>query len=405
VTAAAASWRARDRVEAAVARALAALPPRAQLALAGGRAVARDGDQLAPDVQLVLAVRRRLRAPTFDALSVEEARRAFRRDTLLHAGPRVAVGAVRDADLAAPGTPPLRARHYAPPHAAGAPPLLVWLHGGGHVIGDLDTHDPVCGALCRGAGVHVLSVDYRLAPEHPFPADVEDACRALAWAADHARDLGADPARVAIGGDSAGGTLAAVAARLALRERHAAPALQLLVYPAADRSRAHRSLDLFGDGFLLTRAEIAWFHRHYVESAGADRADPRVSPLLAPDLSGLAPAIVVTAAFDPLRDEGEAYAAALAAAGTPTTLRRMRGLVHGFVNMGGVSRTAREAIGAIARLLGDGLAARAPHPGPLPAARGEGDHLAQSDLPCARGDRAVLPRPRGAGERGGERGP
>jgi acetyl esterase len=342
----------RDRVESAVARGLSRLPAPLQRAL-GGAPRRADGAVLAPDVQLALAVRALLRAPPFGSLPAPEARRRFRRETLLHAGPLAPVGTRRDLVLGETG---LRARHYAPMGSSGRA-LLLWLHGGGCVVGDLDTHEPVCRALCAGAGVGVLAADYRLAPEHPFPAAVEDATAALRWALRHAGELGADPSLVAVGGDSAGGTLATVATRLLAREGGPSPALQLLVYPATDRAAPSLSLARFGDGFLLTRAEIHWFHRSY--AAGADPADPRISPLRATDLGGLPPAIVVTAAFDPLRDEGEAYAAALAAAGTPAALRRLPGLVHGFVNMAGVSRTARAAVGELARLLREGLALRA----------------------------------------------
>lgn len=338
-----------DVCEAALARWLAGLPGSVQVRLAGGAPVVVDGEVLAPDVQLLLALRARLGMSGYHTLPVEEARRRMRRETRVHAGPVVPVASVSEL-LVDGGEGPLRARHYRPP-VAGPVPLLVFFHGGGFVIGDLDTHDLACRLLCREAGVQVLSVDYRLAPEHPFPAAVEDARAAFRWARVHAADLGADPASVAVGGDSAGGTLSTVVAHLAVREREPAPTLQLLVYPAVDRSTSRPSLDLFARGFLLTRAEIEWFHAHYAGHAGADRSDPRLSPLRAPDLSGLPPAIVVTVAFDPLRDEGEAYAAALSAAGTRTTLRRLRGVVHGFVNMAGVSPTSRDALLEVARLL------------------------------------------------------
>jgi acetyl esterase len=235
----------------------------------------------------------------------------------------------------------------------------VFFHGGGFVCGDLDTHDAPCRVLCRHGGVHVLSVDYGLAPEHPFPAYVDDAVAAFGWAVEHAAELGADPARVAIGGDSAGGTLAAIASRLAARDGGPVPAAQVLVYPATDRTRTTPSLERFAEGFFLTARDIEWYFDQYTGGTGAGREDPLVSPLLAPDLGGLAPALVVTAGFDPLRDEGEAYAHALRAAGTPALLRRMPELVHGFVNFGGVSRASREAIVEIAGTV-RGMLARGP---------------------------------------------
>jgi acetyl esterase/lipase len=256
------------------------------------------------------------------------------------------VGAVRDLELPADGG--LRARHYAPPGSTPQPPLLVYYHGGGFTYGDLDTHDGLCRMLCRHAGVHVLAIDYRLAPEHPFPAAVEDARAALAWAFENAGRLGASPAAVGVGGDSAGGNLAAVVAQLAARDGGPAPVLQLLIYPVTDLSRRHRSRETFAEGYLLTESEMQWFEDNYLGRGREAAADPRVSPLLAEDLTGLAPAIVVTAAFDPLRDEGEAYADALEAAGTTVVRRRYDGFIHAFTGATGVSRGSREAVVEIA---------------------------------------------------------
>jgi acetyl esterase len=194
----------------------------------------------------------------------------------------------------------------------------------------------------------VLAVDYRLSPEHPFPAAVEDARAALRWAYVNAERLGADPSRIGVGGDSAGGNLAAVTSQLAANDGGPAPVLQLLIYPVTDFTIRRRSRELFGDGFLLTNAEMDWFEANYLGPGSPQASDPRASPLLATDLSGLAPAFVVTAAFDPLRDEGEAYARALQDAGTPATLRRFPGFIHGFINAAGVSRTARDAVVEIA---------------------------------------------------------
>jgi len=329
-----------ERAQLAGARVLGALPPRALVALSRRPAVVRDGQVLDPGLQLLLAVREANGVRGVDREGPAAARERTRREALVFAGPTVAVGAVRE--LALDG--PLRARHYAPAEPGGPHPLLVWLHGGGFVIGDLDTHDAVCRRLCRHAGAHVLSVAYRLAPEDPFPAAVQDARRALAWAHEHAAALGADPARVGIGGDSAGGTLAAIASRLAARDGGPPPCAQVLVYPATDRTRSTRSLELFAEGFFLTAAEIEWYLAQYAGGTGAPREDPLISPLLAPDLGGLAPALVVTAGFDPLRDEGERYAEALRAAGTSATLRRVPELVHGFVSLAGVSAASREAL-------------------------------------------------------------
>ncbi len=288
----------------------------------------------------MLALRRE---PPLETLTPADAREARRRLTAAYAGRPVPVASVRDLDIDG-----IRCRHYAPPETGGPHPLLVYYHGGGFIYGDLDTHDGVCRILCRHAGVHVLAVDYRLAPEHPFPAAVDDARAALSWAHTNAERLGADPSRIGVGGDSAGGNLAAVTSQLAARDGGPAPALQLLIYPATDMAIRHRSRDLFREGFLLTDPEMDWYTDSYLGKARTDAADPRASPLLAEDLSGLAPAFVVTAAFDPLRDEGEAYARALQQAGTPVTLRRFPGFIHGFINAAGVSRTARDALVEIA---------------------------------------------------------
>ena len=328
------------------AQVLGALPPRLQVRLSGKPPVQIDGDTLAPEAQLLLAVLGRRREPPLETLSPAEARHARGRLTAAYAGRPVPVDSVQDVEINRPG--PLKARHYAAPEPGGPHPLLVYYHGGGFTYGDLDTHDGACRILCRHAGAHVLAIDYRLAPEHPFPAAVDDACAALRWAFENADRLGADPGRVGVGGDSAGGNLAAVSSQIAARDGGPAPALQLLIYPATDMTTRHRSRELFREGFLLTDPEMDWYTDNYLGTARAHAGDPRASPLVAENLSGLAPAYVVTAAFDPLRDEGEAYARALQAAGTPTTLRRFPGFIHGFINAAGVSRTARDALVEIA---------------------------------------------------------
>jgi acetyl esterase len=211
--------------------------------------------------------------------------------------------------------------------------LLVYFHGGGFVVCDLETHDNMCRFLARQAGVRVLAVDYRLAPEHRFPAAIEDALAAFRFAAEHAAELGADPARLAVGGDSAGGNLATGVARLAAADAQPAPAFQLLFYPWLDLSAKRESYRLFGDAI-----------------------DPRCSPLQAEQLEGLAPAYIATAGFDPLRDEAEEYASRLRAAGVPVALRRHRGLIHGFANAVGIGHVGREALVEAAGALRVGLA-------------------------------------------------
>ena len=336
-----------DRLQLGVVRGLARLPARLQVLLSGEPPVVMDGLQLDPQYQLVrsLRIRRGVVGLTSPEIDLARARRRFTREAVAFAGPKTPVRAVRDFTIPGPAGE-LAVRHYAP-FASEPQPLLVYLHGGGFVFGDLDTHDEPCRILCAHAGMHALSIAYRLAPEHPFPAALDDTLAALRWARAHAASLGADAARVAIGGDSAGGNLAAVVARLATRAGEG-PVAQLMIYPATDATTDRPSHSLFGEGFILTNADRREFTRLYVGSGGS-RSDDRISPLLALDLRGLPPALVVTAGFDVLRDEGEAYAAALQSAGSTARLRRVESLGHGFVNLGGVVPAARQATIDLAR--------------------------------------------------------
>ncbi|MFZ0043516.1 MAG: alpha/beta hydrolase [Solirubrobacteraceae bacterium] len=336
----------RQRVQHQILRTLAALPPGVQVRLSGGPPVQIDGDTLAPEVQLSLAMLERRGDPPLETLAPEDARLARRQLAAVYQGEPLPVGSVDELNIGPDGALP--ARHYAPAEAGGPHPLLVFYHGGGFTFGDLVTHDGVCRMLCRHSGAHVLAVDYRLAPEHPFPAAVEDARAALHWAFANAAELGADPERIGVGGDSAGGNLAAVVAQLAAHDGGPAPVLQLLIYPVTDFTTRRRSRELFGEGFLLTNSEMDWFEANYFGTDPTRARDPRASPLLTDDLSGLAPALVFTAAFDPLRDEGEEYARALKRAGTPATLRRFPGFIHAFVSAAGVSRKQRDAVIEIA---------------------------------------------------------
>ncbi|MGZ4809183.1 MAG: alpha/beta hydrolase [Thermoanaerobaculia bacterium] len=332
----------RDRVSYLIVRAIALLPDRVKIWLSGTAPVIVDGQQLDPQLQLLRSIRRRRRMHGLVEPTVAAGRARYRRETRAFRGPVTKVAAVRDLEI--PGAHgPLRARHYAPIDGAGAP-LTVYFHGGGFVIGDLDTHDEPCRLLCRYAGVHVLSIEYPLAPEHPFPAALEDAIAALAWAQQHSATLGAHPANVSIGGDSAGANLSAVVSILS-REGNA-PRAQLLIYPPTDGTTPRRSYELFGDGFFLSEKDRTAFSRYYAGTARG--ADARRSPLLASNLSNLPPALVVTAGFDLLRDEGEAYAQALSSAGTVTRLQKNPSLGHGFVHMTGVCPAARRAMIAIA---------------------------------------------------------
>ncbi len=324
-----------------MARVLTTLPPRAQVRLSGRPPVTVDGQTLEPEVQLILRLLEKVGAPPLEDLPLAQARATLRAQALTAGGRPLPVGDVRDVQVAG-SVGMLAARHYIPGEPAGPQPLLVFFHGGGFVLGDLDSHDRTCRLLCRHVGANVLSVAYRLAPEHPFPAAVDDGRAALRWATDNAAHLGADPARVGVGGDSAGGNIAAVVAWEAARDGGPAPVVQVLIYPATDATVRTRSHELFGEGFLLTRNQIDWFEAAYI--GRSDRADPRLSVLKAGDFAGVAPAVVVTAGFDPLRDEGEAYAAALRAAGVPVMHRRFPGLIHGFFNALGASPASREAV-------------------------------------------------------------
>lgn len=326
------------------ARALFSLPHSLQRALAGGRPVTLDGQQLHPEHQLLLALRARLGALAIADGPHERVRRHFRKDLVLHQGPRIKVHAVADHTIDGPAGP-IRVRHYA---AASARPLLVYLHGGGFVIGDLDTHDAVCRTLCLEANVHVLSVDYRLAPEAPFPAAVEDCLAAFLWARANAKTLGASD-RIAIGGDSAGGNLSAVVSQELVRQGQAPAAAQLLLYPTVCRRRARPSLALFARGFMLTAADVACFQKHYAGHTNDE--DIRQRPLdgLQELVGTQPPALVVTAGFDPLRDEGDEYAAVLKDKGFVVLHRRIDGFVHGFANMAGVSPASRRVLVDVAK--------------------------------------------------------
>jgi acetyl esterase len=329
--------------EAAAAKLISRLSPKVQVRLAGGASIVRDGQTLDPATQLSLYyVEKRMAGSPGVILDVAKERHMLRRQSLVAGGDPDPVKSVRDLTIdGAQG--PIRARLYSTPEFGGPHPLLVFYHGGGFVLGDLDSHDGVCRTLCLHGGVDVLAVDYRLAPEHPFPAAVDDARAAYDWARANAADLGSDPTRIAVGGDSAGGNLAAVTAREVARSLAPPPVAQLLIYPATAMDVKHPSHGLFGEGFFLTSDLMDWFGQQYGGPEQPDPADPRISPIRAEDLSGLAPALVVTAGFDPLRDEGEAYAKALSDAGTYAVVRRFPDLIHGFLSMGGVSRSSRDA--------------------------------------------------------------
>lgn len=310
-----------------------------------GKPVTYDGQTLAVDTQIMLALMKVSGEPDPSTLPIPNGRVALLRQSQLGGG-RQEIGSVRE--LWAAG---LKARLYVPEGASGNAPLLVFLHGGGFIFGDLDSHDAPCRLLASESGVKLLSVDYRLAPESPFPAAYDDSVAAFRWAVEHAAELGADPARIGVGGDSAGGNLAAGVA-LAVGEDCA---FQLLIYPVTQSEANTRSREDLSEGFYLTSDFIAAATNNYLPE-DIDRRDPRHAPLYAEiPATGVAPAYVATAGFDPLRDEGEAYAAKLDEAGVKVVHRRFADQIHGFLNVVGAGRTSRAAVLEIAQVLRDNL--------------------------------------------------
>jgi acetyl esterase len=306
---------------------------------------------LHPQAQALVDAMARMNLAPPDALSVEQAREQFRRSRALFVAPPQEVGAAMNATI--PGQDGvLRIRTYRP--LEGRPdellPAMVYFHGGGWVFGDLDSHDPLCRELCNRARCAVVAVDYRLAPEYRFPAAVEDAVSAIRYVAQHAADLRIDGTRLAAGGDSAGGNLAAVAA-LTFRDQGGPQLrLQVLIYPVTDFAMEAPSYARIVNGYTLTRERMRYFRESYLRGP-ADVTDWRASPLKAQDLSGLPPALVIAAGHDPLVDEGKAYADRLAAASVPVTYTCYEGVVHGFVSMAGAIDAGHTAIAEAAAAL------------------------------------------------------
>jgi acetyl esterase len=324
---------------------------------------------LDPEIQPIVDMMEAAPGPPADVVPVAQARAAHDLETAELSGPGEEVAEVRDVEVPGPGGPipvrlftPLAAGGRAPgAGSAGGPatgggalPLVAYLHGGGWVVGTLDAFDPVCRALANASGALIASIGYRLAPEHPFPAALEDARAAVRWLAANADELGADPARMGIAGDSAGANLATVTARR-LRDEDASPLrFQALVYPVCDSALNTPSYRENTSGFGLGSEKMKRYWELYLD--GADGRDPDASPLQARDLSGLPPAFVLTVRYDVLRDEGEAYARALEAAGVPVTLSRYDGAVHGFFRWLAKSRLARRAVAETGAALRAGLA-------------------------------------------------
>jgi len=308
---------------------------------------------LDPQTKLVLAALTGAGVP--DPWTLEPATFRAQVRAMRVAAPEVPIGRVESREIPGPASR-IPIRIYTPlERRAGPLPVLAFFHGGGFVIGDLDSHDGTCRELANGAGCAVVAVDYRLAPEAKFPAAAEDCYAATRWIAENAGELGVDRERIAVGGDSAGGNLAAVTALLARDRRGPRLAHQLLVYPVADCAFDTRSYLENAEGYFLTREMMRWFWHHYLEKP-EQAEDPYASPLRAPTLSGVAPATVITAEYDPLRDEGEAYAARLRQAGVSTSLTRYDGMIHGFFGMGAVIARAKDAVTQAAAELRKALA-------------------------------------------------
>jgi acetyl esterase len=302
-----------------------------------------------PEVRALLDALDALGSPPIEKQTPDQVREVYGQFSAL--GSRAEMASVTDRTFCGPDCD-VPVRVYAPTTEPAPRPVLVYFHGGGWVIGDLESHDATVRALAAASGVTIVAVDYRLAPEHPFPAAVHDCLAAVRWVAEPATaaELGIDPARMAVGGDSAGGNLAAVAAQ-ELRDSGPPLRFQLLVYPATEMHFSHPSIDENADGYFLTKADMTWFRSHYCPDA--DWNDPRMSPLLAADdaVRGVAPALVITAEYDPLRDEGEAYAAKLQAAGVDAKVSRYDAVVHGFFSMGDMVPEGKAAIDEAAEAL------------------------------------------------------
>ena len=308
---------------------------------------------LDPQAASLLEAMRAVGFKDFAELSVEEARQVGRAAVARAGASSVQVDRVSHDQIPGPAGD-LPVRIYAPASDS-ALPVIVYFHGGGWVICDLDTHDDVCRRLANACGCLVMSVDYRLAPEHKFPAAADDAYAAVVWMAEHADEIGGDASRMAVAGDSAGGNLAAAVSLMARDNGGPHIATQVLVYPVTDRNFERPSMIEVGDGYPLTRDGMRWFWGHYL-SSDDDAANPYAAPLQASDLSGLPPALVITAEYDPLRDEGEAYAARLEQAGVAATCTRYNGMMHGFFQQPDLFDQAQKAHAEVAAAVRAALA-------------------------------------------------
>lgn len=333
--------------------------PGGLIQLIAGRPRHVDGQTLDPHFQAGVKVMSLLSKGEYEDMPVEEARLTLDRSAYTVSGDPIPLAVVRDIVLPLagddPGSADLPARVYSLVETDEPQPTLIYFHGGGWTLGSIESHDATCRYIARMGGVKVISVDYRLAPEFKFPTPVNDVLAAFRYVRDNAEEVGVDPTRIAVGGDSAGGNLAAVVCQQTRDAGEKMPDFQLLFVPATNMSSRTKSYETFREGFFLTKANMDWYEKTYIRSDD-DRTDPRASPLLATDFSGLPPAHVATGGFDPLRDEGEAYARKMADAGVPVSLKRHGTLVHPFVNAVGATPLARSALSEAVGALRMGLA-------------------------------------------------
>ena len=347
-----------EKLQGSAARLTMKIPPFGQRILAQALGFDHQFSALDSHLQILVAARNRMNSAGLIGANPEKSRRHFHKEMTSIIDKPTTVERVSDQEISV-RSGNIAIRHYIP-RVFGQNnqplPLLVFFHGGGFVVGDLDTHDEACRLLCQNAQVQVLSVDYRLAPEHPAPAAVNDCLDALKWAHKNAKQLGVDPNKIAVGGDSAGGNLTAVVSQLAAGKSYA-PAAQLLIYPVVDMDGVYPSHGAYGKGLFLDQTDMDNAKLSYLSNTRLKRTDPRVSPLFG-ELAGLAPALLITAQYDTLRDEGELYAVKLRQAGTHCDAYRVEGQGHGFINITPINRAAYNATVKMAhdfRTLLDGL--------------------------------------------------
>lgn len=308
---------------------------------------------LDPTVKALFAQAPQLADLRLWSMTVEQARAAFRGLCLMGSPADIPIGKAEEVEFAGPAGK-LRARVYTPVAAGGeALPVIVFYHGGGFVLGDLDCYDPLCRMFANESGARVVAVEYRLAPEHLFPAAVDDCFAALKWVEDNASDIGVDANRIAVAGNSAGGTLAAAVVLLAKEKGAPKPAFQLLIYPGLSADLDTESTRNYGQGYFLDIPTIVWFMNHYAPAP--DASDFRLIPMSAKDVSRLPPTCIVTVGFDPLRDGGQAYAEKLKAAGVKVAHVDYPTMIHAFFNMPNFLPLAREAIAAAAKSVKEAL--------------------------------------------------